>query len=138
MTAVDAVTRALQELEPEILEPLHEGHAASELSRRIHAVRKLLAKQEPRWIGIAEAKRLLGAGSEDAVKARIEWGSFRSRQSSNGYVEVLLDDVLREREVGEGLSAFGGEELTPEELDEMHKAQPGTNPWEREQAEPAL
>jgi hypothetical protein len=136
MTVVDEVTKALQELEPELLQPLYVGSAAIDLADRIHAVRKLLAKQEARWIGTAEAQRLLGFSLEKAVMARVRWGTFRSRQLPDGHLEVLLDDVLREREVIEGLSAFGRENPRQEELERMFGDQPGTNPWEREPVNP--
>jgi hypothetical protein len=49
-------------------------------------------------------------------------------------MQVLLDDVLRERQSEEELSAIGGRDLTDEELEEVYRARPGTVPWEREQA----
>jgi hypothetical protein len=51
----------------------------------------------------------------------------------NGGLQVLLDDVLRHRAVREGLAAFGGEELTDEELRSLKESRPGKYPWERQQ-----
>lgn len=133
MAVVDKATAALREIEPELAEPPKEGIDSINLADRIRAVRKLLAKQEPRWIGLKEAKRLLAANSEDAVKAWVRMRFLRSRTLSSGRVQVLLDDVLRERETEEELSAIGGRDLTEEELEEIYQARPGSVPWEREQ-----
>ena len=134
MATVDKVTAALREIEPDLAEPPKEGIDSVNLAERIRAVRKLLAKQEPRWVGLGEAKRLLAASSEDAVKAWVRMRLLQSRTVSKGRMQVLLDDVLRQRETEEGLSAIGGRDLTEEELEEIYQAQPGTVPWEREQA----
>jgi hypothetical protein len=64
-------------------------------------------------------------------------GLLRSRTQPNGRVQVLLDDVLRDREAAEGLTAFGGGDMTEAELEAEHQARPGTLPWERESAQPA-
>jgi hypothetical protein len=134
MTALDKATAALREIEPELAEPPKEGIDSVNLAERIRGVRKLLSEKEPRWVGLAKAKRLLAASSEDAVKAWVRMRFLRSRTLSNGRTQVLLDDVLRQRETEEGLSAIGGRDLTEEELEEMYQARPGTVPWEREQA----
>ena len=134
MAMVDKATAALREIEPELAEPPKEGMESVNLADRIREVRKLLAKQEPRWIGVRKAKRLLAASSEDAVKAWVRMRFLQSRTLSNGRMQVLLDEVLRKRETEEELSAIGGRDLTQEELEEMYQARPGTVPWEREQA----
>jgi hypothetical protein len=94
----------------------------------------MLGGEDAKWIGTTEAKRLLGLGSENTVRAWARGGLLRSRTQPNGRIQMLLDDVLANREAAEGLTAFGGRELTEEELEAEHQAQPGTLPWEREGA----
>ena len=134
MAVVDKATAALREIEPDLAEPPKEGFESVILADRIREVRKLLAKQQPRWISVRKARRLLAASSEDAVKAFVRMRFLRGRTLPDGRMEVALDDVLRQREAEEGLSAIGGRDLTEEELEEMYQARPGTVPWEREQA----
>jgi hypothetical protein len=55
----------------------------------------------------------------------------------NGELQVLRDDVLYRKQEREALSAIGGEELTPEELESLHNARPGTLPWQQDKATPA-
>ena len=75
--------------------------------------------------------------SDETVKTWIRLRFLRSRTEPSGRVEVLLDDVLRDREAAEGLTAFGGRALTEEEMEAEHQARPGTLPWERESAQQA-
>jgi hypothetical protein len=77
-----------------------------------------------------KAKRLLGVRAESIVETWAQLGFLRSRTLPNGRLQVRLDDVLKEREVREGLTAFGGEDLTDEELRILKESRPGTNPWE--------
>ena len=136
MSVLTRAGDALRELEKELVEyPLYAGgEHAMRLADHIRAVRKLLAGEEVQWIGPTQAKRLLGVDSEKAVKDWAKMGFLRSRTQPNGRIQVLLDDVLKEREAREELSAFGGRDLTEEELEAEHQARPGTLPWEREQA----
>lgn len=133
MATVDKPTAALQEIEAQLVEPSKGGIESVHLAERIGEVRKLLAKQEQRWIGVREAKRLLAASSEKTVKMWVRWGFLRSRTIPNGRMQIPLDDVLRERQREEELLAIGPDDLTDEELEEIYKARPGTAPWEREQ-----
>ncbi|MBI4498979.1 MAG: hypothetical protein HY689_13890 [Chloroflexi bacterium] len=137
MTVLDEATKALSELEAELLQPTQEHLDSTALAERIRAVRRLLSKQETRWVGTTAAKRLLALGSENTVKVWARMGLLRSRRLPNGRIQVLLDDVLRRREETEGLSAIGGEDLTREELQALREDRPGRNPWEREKANPA-
>jgi hypothetical protein len=132
-------TDALRELEEELANhPLYVGGAeALRLAGRIRQVRRLLAGDDARWIGTAKARLLLGVGSENTVEAWARMGLLRSRSQPNGRVQVLLEDVLKEREAREALSAVGGRDLTEEEMEAEHRARPGTPPWERERARPA-
>ncbi|MBI3972243.1 MAG: hypothetical protein HY332_13235 [Chloroflexi bacterium] len=136
MSILTRVTEALRELEEELVQyPLSAGGAdAHHIADRIREVRRMLSKEDAQWIGTTEAKRLLGVGSENTVKAWVRTGRLRSRVQPNGRVQVLLDDVLRRREETEGLSAFGGEDLTEHEPEELERSRPGMYPWEREQA----
>jgi hypothetical protein len=126
---------ALRELEEELAHrKIGEADDSADVAERIRAVRRLLSGEDTKWIGTTEAKRLLGLGSENTVKAWARAGRLRSRVQPNGRIQVLLDDVLHRREAAEGVSAFGGDFLTEEELEELHRSRPGTLPWEREPA----
>ena len=126
MAILDDATRALQEIESELLEPTKGGLDSVRLAERLRTVRRLLSSEDVRWVGTTEAKRLLGLGSENTVKAWARLGLLRSRRLPNGRVQVLLDDVLRRREETEGLSAIGGDDLTEEELRVMRETRPGS------------
>jgi hypothetical protein len=135
MSVLTRATDALRELEEELARrKVGEGDNSAEVAERIRAVRRLLSGEDAKWTGTTEAKRLLGLGSENTVKAWARAGVLRSRVQPNGRIQVLLDDVLYRREADEGLSAIGGDDLTEEELEELHQSQPGTYPWERESA----
>lgn len=135
MSVLTRATDALRELEEELARrKVGEGDDSAEVAERIRAVRRLLSGEDAKWIGTTEAKRLLGLGSENTVKAWARAGRLRSRVRPNGRIQVLLDDVLYLREAAEGVSAFGGDFLTEEELEELHRSRPGTLPWEREPA----
>lgn len=103
MTVLDGATNALREIEAELLEPTKGGLDSVRLAERIRAVRRLLSKQEGRWVCMPEAKRLLGLPSENTVEAWARMGLLRSRTLPNDGMQVLLDDVLRRREVSERL-----------------------------------
>ncbi len=138
MSVLTKASNALRELEEELVRhPLYAGgEHAVRIADRIREVRRMLSREDAEWIGTTEAKRLLGIGSENTVKAWAKMGFLRSRTQPNGRIQVLLDDVLKEREAREGLSAIGGRDLTEAELEAEHRARPGTLPWEREQASP--
>ncbi|HEV2121282.1 MAG TPA: hypothetical protein VGW38_00710 [Chloroflexota bacterium] len=124
-------TDALRELEEELPHrQVGAGDDSAEVAERIRAVRRMLSGEDAKWIGTTEAKRLLGLGSENTVKAWARAGRLRSRVQPNRRIQVLLDDVLRDREAAEGLTAFGGRDMTEEELEAEHRAWPGTLPWE--------
>lgn len=136
MSVLTQATDALRELEEELAHyPLYAGSAdALRIADRIREVRRMLSREEAQWIGTTEAKRLLGVGSENTVKAWAKMGFLRSRTLPNGRIQVLLDDVLKEREMREDITAIGGRDLTEQELEALHQSRPGTLPWEREQA----
>ena len=133
MSTLETATAALRDLET-LLRTTPAGELDQvALAERVRAVRDLLAGEDARWIGTTTAKRLLGVGSENTVKAWARLGLLRSRQLPHGRTQVLLDDVLRRRAENEALLAIDGEELSPDELHILQEERPGTNPWEREQ-----
>ena len=135
MSTLETATSALRDLETLLRSTSSEELDRVALAEQIREVHRLLAGEEIRWIGTTAAKRLLGVASENTVKAWARLGLLRSRQLPHGRIQVHLDDVLRQRAETEALLAIGGDELSPEELRILKEERPGTNPWEREQAE---
>ena len=135
MSTLDSATNALRDIEALLRTTPPGGLDPVALAERVRAVRHLLARDEARWIGTTAAKRLLGVGSENTVKAWARLGLLRSRQRPHGRIQVLLDDVLRLRAEHEALLAVDGQELSPDELRFLKEERPGTNPWERTQDE---
>lgn len=116
MAAVDEVTTALREIEPQLLRCTNSGMEAVDLAERIRTVRKLLSERGDRWIGVTEAKRYLQASSASRVKEWVRMGLLRGRSLPNGRIQLSLDDVLRDRENHEGITAIdNGVPITPEE-----------------------
>jgi hypothetical protein len=137
MSILEEVISSLRSTEAELLASDREGCLdATHLAERIHRVVELLSREDARWVGTTEAKRLLGVSSENTVKAWARLGLLRSRTLPNGRVQVLLDDVLQRRGETEDLTGIGGDELSPEELRILREGRPGSNPWEREKAGP--
>jgi hypothetical protein len=138
MSILRRAVSGLREIESDLLAASAVGAVDLErVARRIHRVVELLSDEDARWVGTTEAKRLLGVSSENTVKAWARIGLLRSRTLPNGRVRVLLDDVLERRAEAEDLTAIGGGELSPAELRILREARPGTNPWQRQQAEAA-
>ncbi len=136
MSILQRVVSGLREIESDLLATSDARSVDPErVARRIHRVVELLSDEDARWVGTTEAKRLLGVSSENTVKAWARTGLLRSRALPNGRIQVLLDDVLERRAETEDLTAIGGDELSPDELRTLRTARPGTNPWQREQAE---
>jgi hypothetical protein len=107
------------------------------LDKRVGKAVRLLAQETPQWIGLAHATRLLGVATDETPRTLARMGLLRSRATGDGQLEVRLDDVLHRRLEAEALLGFGGEELTPEDLEIMHETRPGTLPWKREQSKPS-
>src|SRR6266508_1727340 len=116
MSRLDTATRRLRELEAALRATPRGGFDPDAAADRVADVLALLSPEEARWIGTTAAKRLLGVGSENTVKAWARLGLLRSCTLPNGRTRVLLDDVLRRRAEDEALLAIGGDDLTPEEL----------------------
>lgn len=110
MGVVDEVAVALRRIEPQLLQPTKGGVDSVVLAEEIRAVRKLLTDRAARWVGVTEAKRLLAASSVDRVKDWACRGLLQSRTLPSGRLQLLLDNVLREREVREGLFAIDRDE----------------------------
>ncbi len=136
MSVTTGAAGALHELEKELVRnpSMVGGETSLRLAERIREVRRMISGEDARWVDTAEGKRLLGLVSEKTIEAWARAGFLRSRPQPNGGIQVLLEDVLRRREETEGLSAFGGEDLTEDELEELERGRPGTYPWERDQA----
>src|SRR5438552_3992174 len=131
MSILQEATNVLREIETDLQDSTKGGLDSVSLAERIREVRRLISGQAAEWVGTTEAKRILGVGSENTVKAWARLGLLSSRTRPNGRIQVLLDDVLHRREETEGLSAIGGEELTADQLRTMRDHRPGTNPWDR-------
>lgn len=132
MSILREATDELRTLTTELLaEDQGGGLAATRVAERLQRVVALLSDEEAHWIGTTEAKRLLGVHSEHTVRAWARLGLLQSRALPNGRLQVRLDDVLKRRAETDDLTAYGGEELTADELRRLREARPGTNPWER-------
>ena len=103
------------------------------VAARLRAVAQLLESDAVRWVGTTEAKRLLGVGSENTVKAWARLGLLRSRTLPNGRLQVRLDDVLARKAIDADLAGpVEDAGLSPEELDALSRARPGMPPWRRD------
>jgi hypothetical protein len=135
MSVIQEARAALREIEM-MLTSVPQGQLDPVVvADKVREVLHLLSREEARWIGTTEAKRLLGVRSENTVRAWARLGLLRNRTLPNGRVQVLLDDVLTRRGENEDLLAIGGEDLSPGELRVMKAERPGRNPWERELTE---
>ncbi len=103
MTVLDEVTSELREIEDELLAPAQRGSESLRLAERLARIRRLLSRDEARWVGTTEAKRYLGVASENTVKAWVRMGLLHGRTLPNGRVQVMLDEVLRPRDERDGL-----------------------------------
>jgi hypothetical protein len=116
MAAVDEVTMALREIEPQLSRPATTTVTALELLDKIKALRKLIQQYGDHWISIAKAQHYMDFDSKDQVKYWAEKGWLRSRTLENGQLKFSLDDVLRERENYEAMTAVDKDHpITPEE-----------------------
>ncbi|MBI3973317.1 MAG: hypothetical protein HY332_18760, partial [Chloroflexi bacterium] len=109
------------------------GTESSRVAERIRDVRQLLSARDEHWIGVRQARSLLGVRSDATVRAKAKHGFIRGTSTAAGRLLLLLDDVLKEREEDEALCAFGGDELSHEEL--MYLLRPNSYPkplqWRR-------
>lgn len=96
-----------------------------------------LAREEPCWIPIADVYPLMGATVPGSIAYLVELGLLRGRAEPDCSLSIRLDDILYRRAEREGLMAFGGEEMTEEELRILRESRPGRNPWDREGASPS-
>ena len=92
-----------------------------------------LARQdEPCWVSETETYPLMGATVPGSIACLVKLGLLRGRTAPDGSLSIRLDDILYRRAEREGLMAFGGDEMTEEELRILSEARPGRNPWNRE------
>lgn len=90
-----------------------------------------------------EAARLLGIGSVNTIKAMVHTGQIHARKVGTHY-RIPLSEVERLRQdttirglqatsrIHAEIAALGSTEgLTPQELEDLEEARPGTLPWER-------
>jgi hypothetical protein len=132
MSILEEATRSLRSIESELLASSQDGPVdVARIAEQIKRVIEMLSVEDAQWIGSTEAKRLLGLGSENTVKAWARLGLLRSRTLANGRVQVLLDDVLNRRIESEDLAALEGDELSPDELHALRETRPGMTPWQR-------
>ncbi len=74
----------------------------------------------------------MGATVPGSLAYWVKLGLLRGRMETDGTLSIRLDDILYRRAESEGLMAFGGEEMTEEELRILTEGRPGRNPWDRE------
>jgi hypothetical protein len=111
-----------------------QGHLdLRDVHARVEKALRLLAHEPEQWISREHARRLLGVSLDETVPTLARMELLRGRLGADGQLEVRLDDVLNQRLASEDLLAIGGDDLTEEELEELHESRPGTLPWEREQ-----
>jgi malonyl CoA-acyl carrier protein transacylase len=117
-----AIVRRLQEVEarhPEV---------ADELA----SVIETLASQNGAALNVEEARELLDAPSTRTIEYWLELGIMEgTRDDVTGRWIVSLAEVPKRRRWIEDMTAFGGDDLTQEELDMLHETSIGTFPWER-------
>jgi hypothetical protein len=113
------------------------GSLPIEYVRMVEGAARRLAQEEPCWIPIDDVYALMGATNPGSMEYWVKHGLLRGRTEPDGSLVVRLDDVLYRRAENEGLAAFGGDEMTEEELRILTKARPGRNPWDREETSPS-
>ena len=88
-----------------------------EEASELRAIRAHLTDADNLWIGTREARRLLGVNTVATIKAWARLGLLRSRQAQDGRLLLHLDDVLKQRQLQDDLSAMGSVDspLTEEE-----------------------
>jgi len=108
------------------------GQLPIEHVRPIREAAYRLARHEACWIRVEDVYSLMGAIVPGSMEYWVDHGLLRGRTEPDGSLSIRLDDVLYRRAESEGLMAFGGEEMTEEELRILNEARPGRNPWDRE------
>jgi hypothetical protein len=109
MSMLSQVIRELRDVERDLQD-------RPALARRVRDSVAVLEGEAIQWVGTTKAKRLLGIGSENTVKAWARLGLLRSRREPNGRLKVRLDDVLAQQALRVALTGAGDDsEMTPEE-----------------------
>jgi hypothetical protein len=136
MSTIHGATTTIDELTA-LLRATPQGCLDRDDVDRLEALVRRLHRDEQQWVSPADAKDILGVTHDGTVPYLIRHGHLRHRTTADGHPQVRLVDVLYERLVREVLAAFGGDELTEEELGILKETRPGTNPWEREETTPS-
>jgi hypothetical protein len=137
MSALRDATMVLRDLETLLTTAAPGDLDPALVAARVRTALRLLGSEESRWLGTTEARRLLGVGSENTIKAWARLGLLRSRTLPNGRTQVLLEDVLQRRAENTALLAIDERDLTPEELQVLHEERPGRAPWAEPGPDPA-
>lgn len=137
MSAAHETTTELKEMLALLREtPL--GSLPIEHVRPVEEAAYQLARQdEPCWVSETETYPLMGATVPGSMAYWVKIGLLRGRTEADGSLSIRLDDILYRRAESEGLMAFGGDEMTEEELRILSDSRRGTLPWKREGATPS-
>lgn len=101
------------------------------------AAYRIARQEEPCWVPEEDAYPLMGATVPGSMAYHVKLGLLRGRTEPDGSLSIRLDDILYRRAESEGLMAFGGDEMTEEELRILTAGRHGRNPWDREGALPS-
>src|SRR5262245_45919327 len=130
--------RPIMSVLTETIEELREIEGAlrdrPELARRVHRLAARLAAEDEQWLGVKEAQALLGVHLEETISAWVRLGLLRSR-SEDGQIQVLRDDVLRQRERDRDLEGDRDDRpITSEEYGGLRSRRHGAHPIDRRAA----
>src|SRR4051812_3020226 len=73
------------------------GELSLDLIACTRTTARRIAKEEPQWVGIADAQAMLGYERRRPVDWRIKHGFLRHRDTGDGSIELMLADVLHHR-----------------------------------------
>lgn len=120
MDVIEEAVYRLKQLESRVDEPI--GH-------EIHAVAELLETDAAEWVGTTSAKRLLGIGSENTIKAWAREGKLHSKKDPNGRVRVRRADLLALSRAGRELD-LAEAPMSDSELKDLSRSRSARNPWD--------
>jgi hypothetical protein len=132
MCALETLIADLRDLEADL-------HEHPDLARRVHDITGRLLGDDVLWVDAARARALLGVQWEKTVEAWADLGLLRSRREEDGTLRVLLEDVLRQREVYHDLGwDWDNRELSPEEYEMLRQTRDSPLPPDQREALDAL
>jgi hypothetical protein len=108
------------------------GRLPIEHVRPVEEAAYRLARHEPCWVSEEDTYPLMGATVPGSIAYLVKLGLLRGRTEPDGSLSIRLDDILYRRAEREGLMAFGGDEMTEEELRILRESRAGRNPWDHE------